>query len=1011
MFQPLQRQENLPRPQPPSLQNCRLYLATIEENELYPTLVTDTHTSLLLIGITDKVTRPRGATTHMMERITTQQLVVSFCLMLTSMTSTYPFLAPSQYASNYLSPAHHPHFAYNPYIEPPEPIIEIIIKDSNETLSRPPAPQPLIRKKKKEKVHVYYVKYKKGEDNKLHLDEPIASLNNDEENYEEEEEEIVQYPVVTPLPPVKATTLRTVIHPDSEKFHSSNRNVHVTFGSEDKSKIGHRIEEHNAESIRQSVVAVPVKSSYQKPQGNYVEPPRFQLLPQLRSRSSFQIPSGPPAPPRTNHEHYQQLPQQTLASFRPPPPPPPQQQYHQQNYQSQSLPQSPSQFNAKPLFASSFYQPQQQREHQSQAQRQNVFFPTAPPSTQLLPYQNSGPQYQQQFLRPGPPATQPPQHYQQPQEPSVHHQPQPIPLNTEVVPPKPQQQQYVPPSPPLLPQYHQISQQSQQQHFETQQKQQHQTEQQHQAQQEHRHQQQHQAQQEHRHQQQHQAQQEQQYQSHQQKQQSAPQHHQEPIHHQQQQFNYQPHQYQHYQPGYQESKPLPVQPLQKETYNQYNNHPASDALTALHSKFNIQPSRQTELLKAIPKYEQHITETININPGFERTHTQTINAASTNYSRPTGHFITTGRPQQQQELTNYVTSPRSAYVPQQSSPAPQYVHSENGEQVQIVTPMPSTSIYNLEQQQRLLTGGKQPVIIPNSQPRPGFSSPYSVSTLYSDAFQELEQKKQKHSESKSQLPNYVQIQSRHPSGPSASSGPSAPAKPNIELPDEVPDDLRQQLLSSGILNNADISILDYDKVGDIALENLPQEHLQHFYGAGGGAQISESNKVLTVVKPNGDSVNISEKEVEAIKETRVLPKKNVELKVVKYDSNSKKTITDKYIKDDATILPTVDLSSEKLYNKYLPVKVNGAQFPIPDVEELRGKTISNVVVLAPVDTSSESNESRQERDVSKSLKLNDAGDNLKALVKKPTRENFKKWLDSESKQDVEQQSVVLLVSK
>ena len=39
-------------------------------------------------------------------------------------------------------------------------------------------------------------------------------------------------------------------------------------------------------------------------------------------------------------------------------------------------------------------------------------------------------------------------------------------------------------------------------------------------------------------------------------------------------------------------------------------------------------------------------------------------------------------------------------------------------------------------------------------------------------------------------------------------------KENIAaLPEEVPDDLREQLLSSGILSNADIQILDYDKVG------------------------------------------------------------------------------------------------------------------------------------------------------------------------------------------------------
>lgn len=48
--------------------------------------------------------------------------------------------------------------------------------------------------------------------------------------------------------------------------------------------------------------------------------------------------------------------------------------------------------------------------------------------------------------------------------------------------------------------------------------------------------------------------------------------------------------------------------------------------------------------------------------------------------------------------------------------------------------------------------------------------------------------------------------------------PTSKKLTTASLPDEVPDDLRQQLLSSGILENADISVLDYDKVGDIPLE-------------------------------------------------------------------------------------------------------------------------------------------------------------------------------------------------
>lgn len=249
----------------------------------------------------------------------------------------------------------------------------------------------------------------------------------------------------------------------------------------------------------------------------------------------------------------------------------------------------------------------------------------------------------------------------------------------------------------------------------------------------------------------------------------------------------------------------------------------------------------------------------------------------------------------------------------------------------------------------------------------------------------------------------------------------ASAKATAALPDEVPDDLRQQLLSSGILENADISILDYDKIGDVPLESLPPEHLANFYGAGGATQISSSNRVLNVVKPNGDSIaglQYNDKSDEKKMKT-VSKKQNVDLKVVRFDSNSQKSVTDRYIKHDSTVLPTIDIN--QAYNRYLPLKVDGDQFPIPDVDALRNKRISSVVVLAPVDGLNSSDESgdsnediiedgRYERDVidSKEVKFL-AGDSLKNLLRKPTKENFKRWLEKESKTNVDFQSVVLLV--
>lgn len=260
------------------------------------------------------------------------------------------------------------------------------------------------------------------------------------------------------------------------------------------------------------------------------------------------------------------------------------------------------------------------------------------------------------------------------------------------------------------------------------------------------------------------------------------------------------------------------------------------------------------------------------------------------------------------------------------------------------------------------------------------------------------------------------VQSANPTG----------KKSSIVLPDEVPDDLRAQLLSSGILDNADISVLDYDKVGDISLDQLPPEHLANFYGAGGGSQISSSNRVLNIVRPNGEQISDLSLKTDDKKYKAVPKKHNVDLKVVRFDANSRKTIADKYIEEDSTVLPSVNIRQP--YNRYLPLKVNGEQFPIPDTETLRNKKISTVVVLAPVDGFSSADkvvdddatdenddiieDGRYERDVvdSKEIKFF-AGDSLKTLLRKPTKENFKNWLQKEAKTNADTQSVVLLVVK
>lgn len=226
--------------------------------------------------------------------------------------------------------------------------------------------------------------------------------------------------------------------------------------------------------------------------------------------------------------------------------------------------------------------------------------------------------------------------------------------------------------------------------------------------------------------------------------------------------------------------------------------------------------------------------------------------------------------------------------------------------------------------------------------------------------------------------------------------------------------MRAQLLSSGILDNAQISILDYDKIGETSLQDLPPEHLANFFNAGGGAQIGASNKVISVVKPNGDSIDDriqslkNDREVTKVLESAKKPpskKEDVNLKVVRFDAQSQKNLPSQYIQSDSKILPTVNLEQNN-FNRYLPLKINGAQFPIPDVEELRGKQITSVVVLAPVNGNEEEARSVE----SKQIKFA-SGDTLKNLLRKPSTDNFKKWLEKEQKTNPELQSVVLLVTK
>lgn len=240
------------------------------------------------------------------------------------------------------------------------------------------------------------------------------------------------------------------------------------------------------------------------------------------------------------------------------------------------------------------------------------------------------------------------------------------------------------------------------------------------------------------------------------------------------------------------------------------------------------------------------------------------------------------------------------------------------------------------------------------------------------------------------------------------------------LPDEVPDDLREQLLSSGILGNADIQILDYDKIGDIPIENLPPEALANFQQATSGSQ-----RVTVIRKP--DSAQDREDEDSASSSSEYRPvtfaspnsDEDMEMKVVRFNPDEGENVADRYMKKGATQLAPVVLNDNK-YNRYLPLQVSGAQFPVPDVPELRGRNVTSVVVLAPVDyeflnrrDDSADSEARVGRSAAPVLEVQGvhfiAGDVLKTLVRMPSTENYRRWLEKEKKTAADKQSVVLLV--
>ncbi|KAG6460590.1 hypothetical protein O3G_MSEX012088 [Manduca sexta] len=1019
--------------------------------------------------------------------------------------------------------SHDPHAHY---YEEPEPIIEIIIKESNESLpAPPPTPAP---KKKKEPVHVFYVKYSKDphSKDKVVYEKPIPAITpatNEEDSHHDD------YVTVTPEPvylPPKTTTLRAIIKPESEIYHSDS-SVKITFGNEGRHynerrrHEGDSVPEEREETAPRPAIAFPndplpqshppiERSASPKPQfhESATRPTIYQPNPSVQTYKSV----SPHAQSRIQFQPQyfpseQQLPRQgpSASTFR-----------SQSHAPRHPFGPSPSSLIPNPAFANGptgpiFSGPTASPAHANPVvspfpntfQRTNPSIQTrpnsqpppfgtrthfnGPPRTSFhsgpqRPFHQPQPQSKPYFDEPkylqenyhtitteqvDPPKEQvlpnrPPQHFNHQPQPSAsptpshfhdHRRPPVIPLNQQLPQQKPPQQFVetihskpspigpssspffnLKPSPPQIENNRVPFHQPPQQQFSF---------------------------------------------------------------HQGPQPSPRPNQHSFSSPVSPSPSPLPhnnflPQPSAPTLYNfhpqpsptpehhfNHQNSPSERPHTQFQQShgpserpfhhipgpserphFNQQSNFQDqtkhqhpqevgqfvpkdgELVPAISKYEQHIT----------------VNGPTAQPFSGLGELQPSPTPQQQEQKYHQLQQQH-----QQQQQQHQQQQQQQQEQYHQIQQQQQQQYHDAEQEQVRLQLAqnvqKQQEEIQRLQAQLLLSQQQHQNKQYEQNFKQLQHNYNQEVQATSPRSQYIQERSRPQPTFATSTAPphyyqstsrtveirpttqkyvsstansinSTPEdkkeekkkKPAIELPDEVPDDLRQQLLSSGILDNADISVLDYDKVGETPLESLPPDQLANFFSAGGAQQIAASENRPVVVKPDGiesriDEDIMEEDQDEAASEnlpTYVAPpatKQDVEMKVVHFDPNTPEgqNIAKEYVNENATQLDPVALNDKK-YNRYLPLKVSGNQFPLPDI--LKGRKITSVVVLAPVQTEVLNGaHTRTERAASNDLKGIKfvAGESLQNLLKKPTKDNFEKWLEIEKKTDSDMQSIVLLV--
>ncbi|VVC93661.1 unnamed protein product, partial [Leptidea sinapis] len=852
------------------------------------------------------------------------------------------------------------------YIEAPEPIIEIIIKESNESL---PAPPPaLIQKKKKEPVQVFYVKYSKDphSHDKVIYEKPIPAItppSNDEDDHHD-------YVTVTPEPyyvPPQTTTLRAIIKPESEIYHTDS-NVKVTFGNEGRHYTYNRREESPTEGHEETAPrpAIALPNS---------QPTQIPLERSISSNSQYQ-------------DHSQRIVQSSSQTYQPV-------QGNQNRFQQPYLNHENTLPRQRPPIV--------QFKSETPTHRQNTFGPQTSPNRAV--FSNTPPTSNNHYSNTGPPIpgpigpilptlsrpNSPPsfhtrsnnqfsqrQHFNSPSRTTFHSGPQ-RPIHS-------QPQPYFDEAKYLQENYHTITtdnvEPSKQQLLPAKQTQTFNLGA------------------------------------------KASNQNSNPII-----FNDRPHSLIPY------NQQLPLQ--RPSQHFDSSNRVTFGAAPTRPTFFNLKPS-PPQIDNNRPPFNRQPQQQFSFHQG-----PQNVPRPSNpdhNQNSFSAHNVVSPSPSpipQTQFLPQPSSPPLFSFHPQPSSPPQQSgfqsserplnqdnLHQQhisqfipqNGELVPAVSKYEQHITYENQYSQQQSNSPQTQYVQERSRPQSNYVTSTPASPYYQSTARTVEIKP---------TPKYISSSTANSISTTPAPKRDEKKKPTIELPDEVPDDLRQQLLSSGILDNADISVLDYDKVGETPLESLPPDQLANFFSAGGGQQIAASEHKPIVVAPNGDQIesridedsDSDDQDLSASENVETyaeLPEnKDVEMKVVHFDPHSAEgqKIASDYVKEDATQVDPVALNDKK-YNRYLPLKVSGNQFPIPDI--VKGRKVTSVVVLAPVETENLSKdhtrEERATRDGLRGIKFI-AGDSLHKLLNQPSRDNFKKWLDVEKKTVTDQQSVVLLVTE